>query len=230
MSYKTSKRLAFHIVFEDSSEVRSINKDLGQRFQHLRFGFHVIQTQSDSTKSICDKDPFFEDIQYYTDYQEFICAIETDITPDHTDVAKVILSKNSFTPLCIQKVAFAACIESLKQSKAELLEESFEAWTHGPVIPDLYHALKAYKRAPISPLDDYEKKIMHARFLQIPSGSEIKDLIGNVSDANAKLTTTAIYDEGHIKDGPWYLTYHNKAKGPRHSISKKDMKDYALHA
>ncbi len=229
MSYIDNKRLAFHTVFEDSSILKDINKDLADNFQHLRFGFHVIQTQNDSIESVSEKDPFFEDIQYYTDYDKFSAAVKSDIKTQYMDVAKVILSKNAFTPLCIQKVTFSACIQYLKQSKKNLLEESFEAWQHGPVIPDLYQDLKSYKSTDISTLDDYQKKILHARFLQLPEGNEIKNLISNVSDENSKLTATAIYKEGHIKDGPWDLTYNNKAKGPNHEISKKDMEAYALH-
>lgn len=226
MSYMSKKRLAFHIVFKDSSVVKHINKNLTEKFQHLRFGFHVIQTQSDSIESIAKKDPYFEGIKYYTDFNQFVDTVESDIQMNVTDAVKVILSENSFTPLCLQNITFSSYVQYFKQSKQSLFHEKFEAWKHGPVIPELYQSLKPYQKNDVSKLDNYEKKVLHSRFLQIPNGVEIQKLIKNISNENSKLTTTSIYNEGHVENGPWALTYHNKVKGPSHKISNDDIKNY----
>lgn len=227
MSYINKERIAFHVSFQDSSIVKEIHKKLREKFQDLRFGFHVIQTQSDSIESIAKRDSYFEGIKYYTDYDQFIAAVELDIKMKSTDAVKVVLSRNTFSPLYMQNVVFSCYTHYLKEYKTDLFKDKFEAWKDGPVIPSLYQSLKSYKNKSIDKLDDYEKKVLHARFLQIPNGREIKKLINQVADENSTRTDNAIYQEAHAQDAPWTLTYYNPDKGRSHEISKDDIKDYA---
>ena len=46
------------------------------------------------------------------------------------------------THLQIQKLVYFAHARLLVLHKQPLIEQAFEAWEYGPVVPDLYHALK----------------------------------------------------------------------------------------
>ena len=48
------------------------------------------------------------------------------------------------TNLQLQKIIFFAHGTYLTQFNSPLVINRFEAWEHGPVIPELYHALKQY--------------------------------------------------------------------------------------
>jgi uncharacterized phage-associated protein len=51
--------------------------------------------------------------------------------------------------LKLQKLLYYAQAWYLANYKKPLFEEDFEAWVHGPVIPELYHEYKAFSFKPI---------------------------------------------------------------------------------
>jgi len=51
----------------------------------------------------------------------------------------------SLTNLHLQKVIFFSHGNYLKKFGQSLVANRFEAWEHGPVIPELYHALKQFQ-------------------------------------------------------------------------------------
>lgn len=66
------------------------------------------------------------------------------------DVAGFFLSKNSMTPKKLQKLTYYA--EAWHQALLEeplILDESFQAWVHGPVSPSLYQRYRSYGWNPI---------------------------------------------------------------------------------
>lgn len=57
-----------------------------------------------------------------------------------------------FTPLKLQKMLYyAKGIYMRNSGGVSLFPEVMEAWSHGPVVPDIYHAVKKYGRSPIDP-------------------------------------------------------------------------------
>jgi uncharacterized phage-associated protein len=58
---------------------------------------------------------------------------------DLADMRKIGLSN-----LHLQKVIYFAYGNYLRQFQRRLIVNRFEAWDHGPVIPELYHALKKF--------------------------------------------------------------------------------------
>lgn len=53
------------------------------------------------------------------------------------------------TNLKLQKLLFYADAWSLALRDKELINEQFQAWVHGPVLPSQYHRFKSYKWMPI---------------------------------------------------------------------------------
>lgn len=77
---------------------------------------------------------------------------------DPVDAARhlVHLASSSLTPvpltnLHLNKLLFYAHGWSLALTNTRLVQHSFEAWQHGPVLKPVYDAFKAYRGAPIGP-------------------------------------------------------------------------------
>lgn len=49
----------------------------------------------------------------------------------------------------LQKISYIAEMMKLGRSGEPLIKEDFEAWANGPVVPQLYHAVKAYGAGPV---------------------------------------------------------------------------------
>lgn len=71
-----------------------------------------------------------------------------------SDVADFFLAKANavgepITNLKLQKLVYYAQAWFLANKHKSLFEEDFEAWVHGPVLPELYHKYKERGSAPI---------------------------------------------------------------------------------
>ncbi|EGT1937145.1 DUF4065 domain-containing protein, partial [Listeria monocytogenes] len=67
------------------------------------------------------------------------------------DLANWFLAKESMTPKKLQKMLYYAYAWTLTLTNEKeddlsnkLFPEKFEAWVHGPVIPEIYHEYKRY--------------------------------------------------------------------------------------
>lgn len=71
------------------------------------------------------------------------------------DVARYFLAQveedagDSITNLKLQKLVYYAQGFHLALYDEQLFPERIEAWKHGPVVPDLYHALKQFGADPV---------------------------------------------------------------------------------
>lgn len=60
----------------------------------------------------------------------------------------------SVSPKKLQKLVYYVEAWHLVHLESELIDENFEAWVHGPVIPELYEDLKQFGYNDIKILDD----------------------------------------------------------------------------
>ena len=58
-------------------------------------------------------------------------------------------SGEAMTNLKLQKLVYYAQAWHLANEDTPLFNEDFQAWVHGPVIPDLYHEYKEFGASPI---------------------------------------------------------------------------------
>jgi uncharacterized phage-associated protein len=103
-----------------------------------------------------------------------------------------------FTPLQIQKLVFFAHAWMLGLHHRPLVEREFEAWTHGPVMPAIYHNLSYYGGDPVTrqilaretPFDEHEESIL----------SQVYDIYG-------KFDGLQLSAMSHTPGGPWDKTW-----------------------
>lgn len=83
-----------------------------------------------------------------------------NVMPTAQDVANFFLniaadtSDDPITNLKLQKLTYYAQGYHLALFQEPLFDQPIEAWTHGPVVPELYRSYSHYGRAPIpSPVD-----------------------------------------------------------------------------
>jgi len=66
------------------------------------------------------------------------------------------LAGDDMTHLKLQKLIYFAQAWHLANTGEPLFREDMQAWTHGPVVPSVWHAYKQYQWEPIPPGPDPE--------------------------------------------------------------------------
>lgn len=127
--------------------------------------------------------------------------------------------KASFTPMQLIKMVYIAHGWMLGLFSRPLIKQSVEAWKYGPVIPDVYYAIKHYRNnpvnAPISGLPDGE-------FDDIESA-----LIEKVRDVYGRLDGITLSSITHEPGTPWHQVVHRQRKiGRRVKIPNKLIEEY----
>ena len=113
-------------------------------------------------------------------------------------------------PLQIIKLTYLCHGWMLGLYERPLSGQHVEAWRYGPVIPDVYHAIKRYGSQPItgSPLPD------RGRF----DGVEA-DLIQQVFSAYGEFTGIELSQMTHAEGTPWHQTWD----GRRNAVIPNDL-------
>ncbi|WP_013322367.1 Panacea domain-containing protein [Gloeothece verrucosa] len=120
------------------------------------------------------------------------------------------------TNLKLQKLVYYAQAWHLAIHGSPLFEEDFEAWVHGPVIPELYQKYKQYKWNPIS--EDVDKPVL---------SEELEEFLEEVIDVYFSYDAYELERMTHC-EAPWI-----EARGaipidePSNAIiTKESMKTY----
>lgn len=112
------------------------------------------------------------------------------------------------TNLKLQKLAYFAQGWSLALQEHELFEEDIQAWTYGPVIPELYRVAKVYENKEIS--RDF------FTWDKIPEGSADQKVVEDMMSALAVYTPVELVALSHEPQSPWAAAW---AKGKYTRIS-----------
>jgi uncharacterized phage-associated protein len=115
--------------------------------------------------------------------------------------------------LKLQKLVYYAQGFNLALHKKPLFNEKIEAWTHGPVIPELYHKYKKYSGKPIPPPRDFDSSLYD---------DQIKQLLDEIFQVYGQYSAWKLRELTH-EEPPWKNAYENKAD---HIISNDDLFDY----
>ncbi|MBO6505036.1 MAG: DUF4065 domain-containing protein [Kordiimonadaceae bacterium] len=106
------------------------------------------------------------------------------------------------TPMQLIKLVYICHGWTLALTDRQLIMEDIEAWQYGPVISDLYHALKQYKSSAItSPINNMFEKIDKFDDVQ-------ESIVEQVYNIYAKYTGIQLSSLTHKKDTPWDLTWN----------------------
>ena len=139
------------------------------------------------------------------------------------DVAKYFLSLcndeesgDLISNLKIQKLVYYAQGFSLAINNKPLFKEKIQAWTHGPVVPELYNKYKDYGSGalPSTNLDiDFDK-----------FSDEDKELLDDVYDVYGQFSAWKLRNMTH-EEAPWKSSYQ---PGKSNEISNEKLREYFL--
>lgn len=116
-------------------------------------------------------------------------------------ILKIAKGKGAtLTPMQLVKLTYIAHGWSLGLRNRDLFKNRIEAWQYGPVIPDLYHATKAFGRNPI-PLDSIGDPN------QVGIAPEDKQLLEAVYKKYGHLDGIALSYITHKAGTPWTQVY-----------------------
>ena len=62
---------------------------------------------------------------------------------------RAISEKIDVSPMKLQKLLYFVACEYIKKTGTPLLNEAFEVWKYGPVLPSVYNEFKSYGKEPI---------------------------------------------------------------------------------
>jgi uncharacterized phage-associated protein len=115
------------------------------------------------------------------------------------------LSNETQTPITnlkLQKLVYYAQSWYLAINKTELINEDFQAWIHGPVLPQLYNDYRMWGWKPIIREDLNEEKFNSVKANLSP---EVKTLLADVEYEYFGLTAYELEKLTHNED-PWLIT------------------------
>jgi uncharacterized phage-associated protein len=168
----------------------------------------------DNLKSI----PKNIDISNRYDYHERFGG-KVDMTISALEAAKTLceLRDWSLSNLQIQKILYLAHMFYLGENKEPLIQESFEAWDYGPVVPEVYRNAAGFGNGPVV-----------GRFWWVDSapvdGPEFK-MLKEAAEKTKGVTAARLVAITHRHGGAWAHNYIPEVRGRR--IPNEDiMKEY----
>lgn len=124
------------------------------------------------------------------------------------------LSGWKLSNLQLQKMLYLADMNFVGQGRGRLVDEDFEAWDYGPVLPTLYHACKAFGPKPIPNVFWGAEDI---------SGTPEAEMLAIAWEKLKGQNAGRLVENTHWSGGAWAKRYVPGAKGIR--ISSEDMVD-----
>ena len=126
--------------------------------------------------------------------------------------------QKDMTVLKLMKLAYIAHGYFLVFSGRELFGEEIKAWKYGPVIPEVYIALEAYKDKPITEISDVN---------DVPLSEDEVSIVEQVFKNYGDWTASQLIEITKKKFTPWHeVTEGGKKYGNDVIIQSKDIWDY----
>ena len=113
--------------------------------------------------------------------------------------------------LQLQKILYLAHVFYIMKTGEGLIEDSFEAWRLGPVIPDVYEEYSIYAGAPIIFCEEDEDMDIDPNKIEV-----VRNLIANLSAEKP----WRLVELTHKKGGAWDKTYMD-GRGNRNVINPR---------
>lgn len=144
----------------------------------------------------------------YQDIADYFIALSND-------------TENLITNLKLQKLVYYVQAWHLAVFKEPIFEDNFEAWVHGPVIPQLYRDYKQFSYNPINE-EKEASDVLFAKF-----GSEIQTILSDVTEEYFGRTAYELEQLTHSED-PWIKARNGISASENSSqvIEQLSMKDY----
>jgi uncharacterized phage-associated protein len=137
-------------------------------------------------------------VQDITDY--FLSSVDED-------------AGDGLSHLKLQKLVYYAQGFYLALFNKPLFADDIEAWTHGPVVPTLYHQYQSYGANMIPCPGDFDPESINP---------EIRELLNEVYTVYGQFSAWRLHDMVH-EEAPWQDAY---ASRENRTICHQDMKNY----
>lgn len=115
-----------------------------------------------------------------------------------------------------QKILYIAHMFQLGRVGRPLVNEAFEAWDYGPVVPDLYRRAKGFGSEPV-------RNVFHWIDAVSPGSEEYRSL-QDVANATRSFTPGKLVSVTHWDQGAWARYYRPGIRGiviPNEAIRKE---------
>ncbi|MFZ2752652.1 MAG: type II toxin-antitoxin system antitoxin SocA domain-containing protein [Lysobacteraceae bacterium] len=109
----------------------------------------------------------------------------------------------ALTPMKILKLVYLAHGWMLGIHSRPLVSEEVEAWTYGPVIPQLYRAMRPYKASVVDCINGADDVVFD---------DEERDVIAQVCEMYGRHTGPQLSQLTHKNGSPWDLTWSTQGK------------------
>ena len=134
---------------------------------------HLIETASDSWKSVTEYDPFFEDVVCTKSAADFSEKVKKGRVLSGLDVANYILSKVRCTHISLEKLVYFAYADYLCGYSERLFADKIYAFTHGPVVDSVYETFKRSGSQYVKPLEVGVDSDVQIGVKELPARSRI---------------------------------------------------------
>lgn len=104
----------------------------------------------------------------------------------------------TLTPMQLLKLVYIAHGWMLGLYDRPLIKENVEAWPYGPVIPELYHAVKKYRDKPVQKIQRRTQESLDAQEAA---------LIIDVYSKYGSFSGIELSSMTHAKGTPWHKTF-----------------------
>jgi uncharacterized phage-associated protein len=111
------------------------------------------------------------------------------------------------TNLQLQKIVFFAHGTYLARYGAPLVVNRFEAWEHGPVVPELYHSLKQHGDRPIKSLvSRYDLESGKNVVVTASIPIRVREHLAEILLFYGRMDPWELVRLSHLPNGPWDRT------------------------
>ena len=139
-------------------------------------------------------------------------------------LTRAFASGAGITPMKIQKLLYLAQGYSLVIRNSALIDELFEAWRFGPVLPSLYQSCKKYGRGFITQLvEDFTYGQTGKNPAPLPNDYGIAEIISFVWENYASMDAIELSDWTHEKGGPWDTVIHRSGLSFKNQTIDNDL-------
>lgn len=126
------------------------------------------------------------------------------------------------TQMKLQKLVYFAQGAHLAKYNKALINETFQAWMYGPVIPEIYQDFKLYGSRPITDTSEFIPSSTYSPPFRLDA--DALDSINYTWGVLKDFSAMSLSNWTHQPNGPWSKVYDPDTKST--PINNKDIKQY----
>lgn len=147
-------------------------------------------------------------------------------------IRQAVAANISLSPMKLQKLIYLAHGWRLAIKNEPLVDETFQAWDYGPVLPSVYHEFKCFGKSPVD-LEARRAYVCNGENIILPirlteEGEEdVRELVRKILDVYGDWTPNELSSDSHVVGGPWDRARKRHGEKKRGVvIPDSDIQDY----